>query len=99
MDRTSRLEEPIQTNEATSIAASLPDTTRASLVSTAPAVPAKDSEPVYARYTDDPEVGYGDPGIMLQTQRRMMDGSCTFSLAQKAMLSSSIFPRLSYPFP
>ncbi|KAF8234513.1 hypothetical protein L208DRAFT_828805 [Tricholoma matsutake] len=34
--------------------------------------PAKDSEPFYAPYTDDPEAGYG-PGIMLQTQRRMID--------------------------
>jgi syntaxin 8 len=32
----------------------------------------KDSEPVYSPYTDDPEAGY-DPGIMLQTQKRMMD--------------------------
>jgi hypothetical protein len=39
-----------------------------------------DSEPVYARYQDDPEAGYGDgdgdgePGILLQTQQRLMDG-------------------------
>jgi syntaxin 8 len=38
-------------------------------------VPGKDHEPAYARYTDDPEVGYGEPGILLQTQQRLMDGS------------------------
>jgi syntaxin 8 len=32
------------------------------------------SEPVYARYTDDPEAGFGEPGILLQTQQRMMEG-------------------------
>jgi syntaxin 8 len=37
-------------------------------------VPRKEHEPVYARYTDDPEAGYGDPSILLQTQQRMMDG-------------------------
>jgi len=36
----------------------------------------KDSEPVYSPYTDDPEAGY-DPGIMLQTQKRMMDDQDT----------------------
>ena len=34
------------------------------------------SEPVYARYTDDPEAGFGEPGILLQTQQRMMEGPC-----------------------
>jgi len=38
----------------------------------APMPPMKDSGPVFARYTDDPEVGYG-PEIMLQTQRHMMN--------------------------
>jgi len=37
-----------------------------------PQPPAKDPEAIYAPYTDDPEAGY-EPGIMLQTQRRMMD--------------------------
>jgi syntaxin 8 len=36
----------------------------------------RDSEPVYSPYTDDPEAGY-DPGIMLQTQKRMMDDQDT----------------------
>jgi len=35
--------------------------------------PAKDPEPIYSPYTDDPEAGYHEDGIMLQTQRRMMD--------------------------
>ncbi|KAF8066793.1 syntaxin-like protein [Lyophyllum atratum] len=38
-----------------------------------PKPPAKDTEPVYSPYTDDPEAGYHESGIMLQTQRRMMD--------------------------
>jgi syntaxin 8 len=37
-----------------------------------PQPPAKDAEPFYTPYTDDPEAGY-EPGIMLQTQRRMID--------------------------
>jgi syntaxin 8 len=37
--------------------------------------PPIDSEPVYSPYTDDPEAQSGyDPGIMLQTQKQMMDG-------------------------
>lgn len=40
-----------------------------------PQPPAKDPEALYAPYTDDPEAGY-ETGMMLQTQRRMMDGSC-----------------------
>lgn len=39
-----------------------------------PKPPAKDAEPLYSPYTDDPEAGY-EPGIMLQTQRNMMNGS------------------------
>ncbi|KAG5642262.1 hypothetical protein DXG03_003339 [Asterophora parasitica] len=35
--------------------------------------PTKETEPVYSPYTDDPEAGHHAPGIMLQTQRRMMD--------------------------
>jgi syntaxin 8 len=54
----------------------------ASSSSTPPALPpqplAKDPDPLYAPYTDDPEAGY-EPGIMLQTQRRMMDGSSEFT--------------------
>jgi len=37
-----------------------------------PTPPMKNPEPAYARYTDDPEMGY-EPGIMLQAQRRMMN--------------------------
>ncbi|KAL0958823.1 hypothetical protein HGRIS_014142 [Hohenbuehelia grisea] len=37
-----------------------------------PPPPAKDTEPVYTPYTDDPDTE-GDPGIMLQTQRRLMN--------------------------
>ncbi|GLB41053.1 hypothetical protein LshimejAT787_0902680 [Lyophyllum shimeji] len=36
-------------------------------------LPAKDAEPVYSPYTDDPEAGYHENGILLQEQRRMMD--------------------------
>ncbi|KAF5381654.1 hypothetical protein D9615_005477 [Tricholomella constricta] len=38
-----------------------------------PKPPAKETEAVYSPYTDDPEAGYHEPGIMLQTQRRMID--------------------------
>ncbi|KAF7419380.1 hypothetical protein PC9H_001968 [Pleurotus ostreatus] len=37
-----------------------------------PPPPSKDTEPIYTPYTDDPQ-GDADPGIMLQTQRRLMD--------------------------
>ncbi|KAF4585045.1 hypothetical protein EYR40_001879 [Pleurotus pulmonarius] len=37
-----------------------------------PPPPSKDTEPMYTPYTDDPQ-GDADPGIMLQTQRRLMD--------------------------
>lgn len=37
-----------------------------------PPPPSKDTEPTYTPYTDDPQ-GDADPGIMLQTQRRLMD--------------------------
>jgi len=36
-------------------------------------VPRKEHEPVYARYSDDPEAGYGEPSVLLQTQQRLMD--------------------------
>ena len=40
--------------------------------------PPKDPEPVYSPYTDDPEAQGGyNPGIMLQTQKQMMDGKST----------------------
>jgi len=35
--------------------------------------PVRDSEPIYAPYTDDPEAAYPPPEEMLQTQRQMMD--------------------------
>lgn len=44
-----------------------------------PKLPTKDTEPLYSPYTDDPEAGHQEPGIMLQTQRRMMDGSSAHS--------------------
>ena len=40
-----------------------------------PTLPVQDPEPLYSPYTDDPEANLGEPGIMLQTQRRMIDGS------------------------
>jgi len=49
-----------------------PTLTPSSTSSTPPSFPANKAEPVYARYKDDPEVGQ-EPGIMLQTQRRMMN--------------------------
>jgi len=49
--------------------------------------PPKDSEPVYSPYTDDPEAQGGyDPGIMLQTQKQMMDDQDN----QLSHLSSSL---------
>ncbi|RDB26827.1 Syntaxin-61 [Hypsizygus marmoreus] len=45
-----------------------------SLAPTPPSkLPAKDSEPLYSPYTDDPEAGHHEPGIMLQTQRQLMN--------------------------
>ncbi|KAF7979335.1 hypothetical protein HWV62_42753 [Athelia sp. TMB] len=40
----------------------------------APSAVNREAEPVYSPYTDDPEAGEPyDPGMMLQTQKRMMD--------------------------
>jgi syntaxin 8 len=46
-----------------------------------PQPPVKDPESFYAPYTDDPEAGY-EPGMMLQTQRRMMSGSCELTSSE-----------------
>lgn len=41
-----------------------------------PPPPPPKTEPIFTPYTDDPEAGYEEePGVMLQTQRQMMDGS------------------------
>jgi len=50
-------------------------------------IPPKDLELVYSPYTDDPEAqGGSDPGIMLQTQKQMMDDQDN----QLSHLSSSL---------
>ena len=49
-----------------------------SLAGLPPTPPNKDSEPVYTPYTDDVEAGYHDPGIMLQTQRQLMEGKAMY---------------------
>jgi hypothetical protein len=51
-----------------------------------PQPPAKTAEPIYTPYTDDPEAGY-EPGIMLQTQRRMIDGMCPLASLHSPPLS------------
>lgn len=47
------------------------------------------SEPSYAPYTDDPEAG-PDPGIMLQEQRRLMDGACSRSWTMIVVLGAEL---------
>lgn len=57
---------------------------------TPPTPPAKDTEPVYSRYTDDPEAAYDEPGIMLQTQQRMMNG-CPSSHLHFTLIVTFVF--------
>ncbi|KAG5635205.1 hypothetical protein H0H81_012055 [Sphagnurus paluster] len=73
------VEEEQKQEEQASSSSPSPSTSPPPPTSVAPPPPstllpaARDAEPVYSPYTDDPEAGYHEPGIMLQTQRRMMD--------------------------
>lgn len=75
-------------HEQPSSSSSSPDPSPSLVPTPPPKLPARDTEPIYSPYTDDPEVGYDEPGIMLQTQRRMMDGLCCYVIPCHLILTS-----------